>query len=93
MDLAGVFLPPSLNRKYPDAGIEWSWYWVFPSQNTSIDPRSRFERRHHVSSSPYQKAIRNAGKKAGINKSAFTHMLWHSFVTHLLDQGRGIRTV
>jgi integrase len=28
----GVSLPRALERKYPLAGKEWSWFWVFPSE-------------------------------------------------------------
>jgi site-specific recombinase XerD len=37
--LAGVWLPGALDRKWPDAGKEWGWQWVFPSQRISEDPR------------------------------------------------------
>ena len=39
-DVAGVFLPNALERKYPNAGKEWIWHWVFPSKTLSIDPSS-----------------------------------------------------
>lgn len=31
-DLAGVWMPDALDRKYPKAGMELGWFWVFPSQ-------------------------------------------------------------
>jgi len=37
--LAGVWLPFALERKYPKAGTDWAWQWVFPSQSVSRDPR------------------------------------------------------
>ena len=30
--LPGVYLPEALARKYPTAGSEWGWFWVFPSR-------------------------------------------------------------
>lgn len=45
---AGVQLPFALERKYPNAGKTWGWYWVFPAPNLSIDPRSGVYRRHHL---------------------------------------------
>ena len=29
------------NRKYPNAGRELAWFWVFPSSTLSTDPRDR----------------------------------------------------
>jgi integrase len=31
-DVPGVYLPYALQRKYPNAGRDWNWQWVFPSQ-------------------------------------------------------------
>lgn len=33
-----VHLPYALARKYPRAGYEWGWQYVFPSKNRSVDP-------------------------------------------------------
>ena len=38
--LAGVWVPDALERKYPNAGRELGWFWVFPSQTLSTDPRA-----------------------------------------------------
>lgn len=35
-----VYLPYALERKYPNAGREWGWQYVFPSTQLSVDPRS-----------------------------------------------------
>jgi integrase len=29
-NLNGVALPGALERKYPQAGKEWGWFWLFP---------------------------------------------------------------
>ena len=34
-----VYLPYALDRKYPNAGREWGWQYVFPSGRRSVDPR------------------------------------------------------
>jgi hypothetical protein len=34
-----VYLPYALARKYPSAGREWCWQYVFPATKRSVDPR------------------------------------------------------
>jgi integron integrase len=88
-----VYLPYALERKYPAAGKEWIWQYVFPSPRISIDPRSGTSRRHHISTGAMHKAVRAAALLSGIDKRITCHTFRHSFATHLLDAGYDIRTV
>ena len=91
--IEGVSLPGALSRKYPNAGTEWAWQWIFPANDLSVDPRSGIVRRHHIHPSGVNRNIRHAARKAGFSKRVTFHALRHSFATHLLEKGRDIRTV
>jgi integron integrase len=88
-----VFLPGSLDRKYPHAPREFKWQYVFPARSLSVDPRSGKTRRHHVSEKVMQTAVSNATRAAEIHKHVTVHTLRHSFATHLLMKGVNIREV
>lgn len=88
-----VYIPEALARKYPNACRETGWQYVFPSKKRSVDPRSGKTMRHHVLESGFQKAVKEAVRKAGILKRATVHTLRHSFATHLLENGVNIRMV
>jgi integron integrase len=88
-----VHLPDALGRKYPNAAKEWQWQYVFPAATLSVDPRSGAVRRHHVSDTAIQTAVKKAVQKGGIEKHATVHTLRHSFATHLLMNGVNIREV
>lgn len=85
-----IYLPAGLERKYPNAGRDWPWFWMFPAMGESIDPETKIRRRHHIHEDTLGKALQAACRKCGIGKRVTAHTLRHSFATQMLANGHTI---
>ena len=77
-----VALPTALARKYPAAGLELAWQYVFPASRCYVDSSTGQRRRHHLHESAIQREVTQAVRRAGLSKRATCHSFRHSFATH-----------
>ena len=58
-----VWMPRGLERKFPAAGTQWQWQWLFPMAEWSLDRQTGIIRRHHVIDGTFQRVIKTAAAR------------------------------
>ena len=61
-----VVLPFALDRKYPSAGTDWGWQFVFPAGRVCQDARWGPPSRFHSHESAVQRAVAEAVRRTGL---------------------------
>ena len=79
-DRGGVYLPHALAAKYKRAAESWAWFWIFPADGISSDPRSGGDERavmhrHHIHEKRLQRDLKAVVDAVGIVRPATVHTL------------------
>ena len=56
-----VQLPDALAQKFPNAGREWIWHWVFPATRGYVHPATGQHRRHPATTMIYTHVLNRGG--------------------------------
>lgn len=91
--LNGVSLPDAWGRKSPKSRLDFSWWYLFASDDYSRCPIDGKLYRHHRCMDHIGRQINQAAIKSGCSKRITSHCLRHSFATHSLENGVPIHVI
>ena len=82
-----IYIPDGLERKFPNGGKEWPWFWLWPAPGESVDPETSIRRRHHRCAKGFNKVLKVASTRARVPKRVTAHAFRHGFATAYLMNG------
>lgn len=88
-----VQLPGRMDIKSPRTQFDPEWFFIFPSQTPCAHPRTGKIVRWCMSPEVLQRAVKAAGREAGVTSRLTPHCLRHAYCSHLLDRGENINRV
>jgi site-specific recombinase XerD len=69
------------------------WRWMRPKTYLFPGTVNNWRADKPITTKPVWEAVRDAARKAGIQKRVTPHTLRHSYATHLLEAGADLRTI
>ena len=78
----GVPVPYAYDRKRKSAPREFGWYWMFPSDNLSRDPKDGRIKRYHLDKGNISKNYAKAVRRARLNRKITPHGVRRAAATH-----------
>lgn len=89
----GATMTERWKTKFYDARNKLDWQYVFPALKNTVNKHTGKIKQDYCHQQFLQNRVKEAIKKAQINKNVSCRTFRHSFATHLLENGYDIRTV
>lgn len=89
----GAILPLDVDERLPLARTRWCWQYVFFGRACVIDPMSGERSRPSLSAVEFQKALRVAADRVGVEGAVHSHSLRHACAARWVEQGLSLADI